>query len=237
MQLFCFTYAGGTAAFYDQLDEFISAEIEIVKYDYPGHGSRRKEPFCSDFDEIADDFYNKIVREIHIEEPYGLFGYSMGTITLVEVLRRIMEDGTIPYPSSVFLAAHEPYSRDELKEYTEDELDDYVKQRTLKFGGIPEKLIDNTSFWRTYLPIFRSDYSIIGKYDFNRLNLRASIPLAVFYSEKDTPIEKMKKWEKFFVGDVEFRQYDGNHFFISGCCKEICDIIYQKLCFYGRKKQ
>ena len=45
-QLFCYTCAGGTGAFFDTIEKDLP-EMQLVKPDYPGHGSRRKEPFCS----------------------------------------------------------------------------------------------------------------------------------------------------------------------------------------------
>ena len=42
MQLFCFTYAGGTAAFFNQLEAACAGKIDFVKLEYPGHGLRRK---------------------------------------------------------------------------------------------------------------------------------------------------------------------------------------------------
>ena len=48
-QLFCFTYAGGTSSFFDELGKELSG-IEVVKLDYAGHGERHKENFYENFD-------------------------------------------------------------------------------------------------------------------------------------------------------------------------------------------
>ena len=55
-QLFCYTCAGGTGAFFDTIEKDLP-EMQLVKPDYPGHGSRRKEPFCRNFTELADDLF------------------------------------------------------------------------------------------------------------------------------------------------------------------------------------
>lgn len=43
MKLFCFTYAGGTATFYDDLKSILEHRgIEVIALEYSGHGERYK---------------------------------------------------------------------------------------------------------------------------------------------------------------------------------------------------
>lgn len=233
MQLFCLTFAGGTAAFYNQIEPYIAKDIEVIKLEYAGHGTRHKEKFYKDFNELADDMYDKIARRVNSNNEYALFGYSMGSISLVEIIIRILDRAEIKLPCHVFLAAHEPITKKELANYSDGELDDYVKDRTIRFGGIPEKLIKNKSFWRMYLPIYRNDYSIIGKYDFDRLNLNTNIPATIFYSPTDTKVSDMKLWSKYFIGELELLEYKGTHFFISDHCEEMCAVINNRLLLEG----
>ena len=222
-QLFCFTYAGGTAAFFEGIEKDLQ-EFDLVKLEYAGHGTRHKEPYYQDFDELADDMF-RLLKEQYAGGQYSLFGYSMGTITLVEVLKRILADNDMEDPSHAFLAAHEPHSKAELIGFTDDELDEWVKDRTIRFGAVPEKLLNNKSFWRMYLPIYRADYGIIGEYSFEDLSLRTTIPATIFYSETDTPRVEMDLWKRYFTGKCEFFQYDGTHFFIQDHHAEMAAVI------------
>lgn len=229
MRLFCFTFAGGTASFFDQLDSYIPPEMKLVKLEYPGHGKRRKEPLCQGFSELVGDLYETI-REYNADEmPYALLGYSMGTIATVEILSKILKEGEFGPPVHVFLAAHEPHTKSELEDFCSSELDDLVKERTIRFGGIPEKLIHNNSFWRVYLPVYRADYGMIGRYDFNRLDMKFDIPATVFYSEADTPWVEIEKWKKIFTGECKFIRYEGNHFFIKEHTREMAETILKSL--------
>ena len=230
LKIFCFTYAGGNASFFNSIESDLP-DFEFVKMEYSGHGTRHKEPFYNNFNELADDMYS-IIKNTYDGCTYSLFGYSMGSIGVVEVLRRIINGNYLPLPVYVFLAAHEPKTKVELEGFTSDEQDEWVKVRTIRFGGIPEKLIYNKSFWRMYLPVYRADYSIIGKYRFEDLCLSSDIPTTVFYSEKDTRLIDMKQWEKCFSGGIDYHQYDGTHFFIQNHHKEMADIIRTNI--YGR---
>lgn len=213
MRLICFTYAGGNSSFFDQLKNELLPEVELIAPEYSGHGSRHKSPFYFDFNELADDMYSQIEEYLDDDVPYAIMGYSMGTISAIEVLRKIIENNK-ELPTHIFLAAHEPHTKAGLADFDKEEMDELVKERTIKFGALPEKLINNRSFWRMYLPMYRADYSIIGKYKFENLELKSDIPLTVFYSEMDTPISDMKGWNKYFV-ESDFVEYEGNHFFIN----------------------
>lgn len=231
MQLFCFTYAGGNASFYGQLEKELESKVNVIALEYSGHGSRHKEPFYRNFDELAEDMYLELKKKIVVGEPYALLGYSMGSISAVEVLRRIVNNKYIQQPCHVFLAAHEPYLKVELKGFDENELNSVIKERTLKFGGIPKKLVNNNSFWRIYLPIYKADYTIIGKYDFERLDIKSVIPATIFYSESDIPFQAMEKWRNYFIGETDFIRYAGSHFFIRQYYQDMGRIIIDKLVF------
>ena len=222
-QLLCFTYAGGTKDFFKVIEPDLSS-IDLVTFDYAGHGERRKEEYYKDFDELADDMFSVVKNRLYSD--YALFGYSMGSITLVEVLKRILAS-ELPQPKCIFLAAHEPHTKSELLGFTNDELDEWVKNRTFRFGAVPEKLVNNAAFWRVYLPMYRADYTIIGKYEFEKLDLKSDIPATIFYSETDTPRTDMEQWQRFFP--CEFYQFPGTHFFIQQHHEKMGRIIRSKM--------
>lgn len=228
MQLFCFTVAGGTAVFYDQLEEACAGQIEFVKLEYPGHGLRHKESLCDTFQELAADMYSQI-RERYSGGDYALMGYSMGSIAAFETLQYLAKIKELPYPRYIFLAAHEPKTMTDLDKFSPDVLDEYIKKRTLLFGGIPERLVDNKSFWRMYLPLYKADYLMISRYDFENLIYTTDIPAIVFYSEQDTPREGVELWKKYFTGRCEFVEYIGTHFFINEHCREMAVLIKERL--------
>ena len=216
--IFCFTHAGGTASFFDIIEDDLA---DLIKLEYAGHGSRHRESFCDSFEELADDMLKQIMD--YMPKEYYLFGYSMGSIVAVEVLRRIIES-KFPLPSHIFLAAHEAFTQSELLGYTPMELDEWVKKTTIEFGDIPDELNNNKVFWKTYLPVYRADYILIGKYDFEKLDLHTDVPVTIFLSKTDTPLERMKQWGTYFV-HCEYFCFEGNHFFIRDHHKEMAEVI------------
>lgn len=233
MLLYTMNYAGGTKEFFTPLEKELSEHIILHKIEYAGHGERKKEKFYSSFAELAEDMYIQIRKDCAKGVAYALFGYSMGSISVIETLKLIIERDEIQRPQHIFLAAHEPCTRKELLGFSENELDEWIKERTISFEGIPTKLINNKTFWRVYLPVYKADYSLISSYCFEKLDLCTSIPLTVFYSETDTPLEKMKLWNYYFKGDTEYLEYKGTHFFLKQFYTEIADIINDRIGDYN----
>ena len=209
MQLFCFTYAGGTATFFDTIENELDG-IEVVKLEYSGHGTRHREPLFYSFNDLSADIYREL-KEEYKGGTYALFGYSMGTITLVEVLKRILNDPEIGLPASVFLAAHEPHSKTELSDFSPDILsDEWVKDVLASAMNPGLKAI--------------SLVEAMGE-----LELKTTVPATIFYSETDTPRKEMELWRNFFIGDCEFCCFEGKHFFIQQHYKEMTGIIQKRL--------
>lgn len=229
MQLFCFPYAGGTADFFSQLEPWFPSHIELVKLEYAGHGTRHREPAYPDFSRLADDLYGEVKRLYRSGGRYALLGYSMGSVAAAEVLSRILQAGELSPPARVFLAAHGPSVKGELRNFRGDEADEWVKRRTIALGGVPEKLLENCTFWRVYLPLYRADYTLITNYDFRKLTLACEIPLTGLYGSQDILSEEMRTWKKYFQGECEFVEFKGSHFFITEHQKEVAELIAKRL--------
>lgn len=131
MKLICLTYAGGNATFYDQLQKELSESVEVIAMEYAGHGQRHKEPFYKTFDELSRDLLRQLKEKVAVGEDYAIMGYSMGSISTVELLKRILQDPTLNNPVHIFLAAHEPATKKELKNYADNEMNETVKKRTV----------------------------------------------------------------------------------------------------------
>ena len=229
MKLFCLSYAGGNATFYKGIEEKFNNNIELIKLEYSGHGDRRKEPFYNSFKELAVDLYKLVKNEVSNGEDYAMFGYSMGSIGVIELLKLIELKNEIAMPKHIFLAAHEPNTIKAPIELSDEELTTLIKNRTIQLGGVPKVLIDNNSFWRTYLPVISADYKMIVHYSFEDFNYQTTLPTTIFYSQEDTPIAEMEKWHNICIGEIDYYRFSGSHFFMKEHEKEISHIVLNKL--------
>ena len=51
-QLFCFTYAGGTASFFNGIAKDLT-EVDLVALEYSGHGTRHSELLSDNFAQVV----------------------------------------------------------------------------------------------------------------------------------------------------------------------------------------
>ena len=234
--LFCFPLAGGTIEFYNDIEKVCGENVKFIKLEYSGHGSRMKEPLYSTFDEMTDDLYPQILSNLkkYPNADYSLMGYSMGSIAAFNVLQKIEKENEDRKPWRVFLSAHQPQPINSLRNLPKSEVDEWVKLRTVEFGGVDQKLINNNIFWRVYLPIFKSDYLMIANYDFDNIEFFTKVPATIFYSEIDTPYNEMCEWKKYFIGECDFVRYEGSHFFIENYYKDMANVICKTYQTYKR---
>lgn len=224
VQLFCLPYAGGNPEFFNGLKAQLPDSIQFEVFEYAGHGKRLKEPFYESFEQLAQDAAGFINERLRPEEELMLFGYSMGTIGMYEMLAGGMLD---KQPEHVFLASHEsPDRKWHSKSYlhlSDEEFFDRMKQ----FGGFDDvdpKMLKNRFFRRMYFEPIRADYRIIGVYPENT-KYRFTMPATMLYSPKDIPTESIHGWDSFFAGGSEFVELGENHFFLKECAEQTAEII------------
>ena len=227
-QLFCLPYAGGSPEFFDGLKQFLDENISLTAMEYAGHGKRLKEPAYADFRELAQDMASRIREQRVPDTDLVLFGYSMGTIGVYEMLA---ENLLGEQPVHVFLASHEaPDGHWDSKRYldmSDEEFLDAMKQFG-GFDGVDAKMLRNRFFRRMYFNPIREDYRLLGNYPANH---RASFPMdtTMFYAPSDIPAALVRGWDSFFEGDSEYVELGTNHFFLKDCAEETAAVINRRL--------
>ncbi len=224
IQLFCLPYAGGTASFFDELAEKLAGTAETYAFEYAGHGTRLSEPFYEDFTQLAQDAAAFINARLEDDSVFLLFGYSMGTIGLYELLA----DGLLRrQPQQVLLASHEaPDETWDSKRYltmSDGEFLAAMKQ----FGGfdnVSEKMLNNRFFRRMHFAPIREDYRLLGNYPENR-RYHFSMPVTMMYAEQDIPSARIHGWDRFFAADSTYITMGENHFFLKDCAEQVAEIV------------
>lgn len=230
MQLFCFTHAGGTSAFYDQIENVSNKDIEFIKLEYSGHGRRIKEPLYKDLNEAILDLYNLFTKN-YDGGSYAFIGYSMGSLLAVCLLNYIKKNRILKLPLCIFLCAHSPKIIIDMNKVSCDNIDEYVKQSTIKFNAIPKSLINNKTYWRMFLPIYKSDYLLINNFDITKMNFKTSVPSIILYGKNDSITENVYLWDNYFVGENAYYDFDGDHFFIYNNINKVTSIIEKHVGF------
>mmetsp|Transcript_51945 Transcript_51945/g.150916 ORF Transcript_51945/g.150916 Transcript_51945/m.150916 type:complete len:387 (-) Transcript_51945:29-1189(-) len=84
-----------------QVESKAPEHFEIATYEWPGHGVRKAEPFCTSMQALGDDAFEAF-REPMKTNQFILCGHSIGSLVLTHVCRRAwLELGVRPHAAVV----------------------------------------------------------------------------------------------------------------------------------------
>src|SRR5579875_2196448 len=102
LRLFCFSYAGGSAAVFRNWPHFLPAAVEVQPIELPGHGRRIKEAPIDNITALVEELASTIpLRAL----PFAFFGHSMGALVSFE-LTRLLRRQRHPLPECLFVSAY-----------------------------------------------------------------------------------------------------------------------------------
>lgn len=224
IQLICIPYAGGTTEGFDDLKKYFPEKIQCTALDYAGHGTRRKENFYHTFDEMVEDMAEQVNQIIDSTMETVLFGYSMGSLVVYEMLAQKRVNTTV---SRVVLAAHEaPNEPWDGKKYAGMEDLEFL-HKMKEFGGfdrVEDCFLENRHFRRMFFEPIRMDYCLLADYTYQKREM-LDTEVLFFYAETDIPEEKVVKWQKYMEKPISFVELGKNHFFI----KEFPEVMVEKI--------
>ena len=92
LNLICFPYAGGGAQLFNSWHGAFNEPggIQVCAVQYPGRGSRVREPAFTNCDALVDALVPHLLG--FLNKPFAMFGHSMGAIIAFEVARRLRDE-------------------------------------------------------------------------------------------------------------------------------------------------
>nr|WP_315248545.1 thioesterase domain-containing protein [uncultured Flavobacterium sp.] len=201
VRIICFPFAGGNKYSYNKLFGNI---IEFFFINGGVKGLKLEE------EELLDLITQEIIR-LSINNDYVIYGHSMGALIGYLVCQRI-EELRIKKPLKLIISGMDAPSikREILISHLPNKL---FWEEIIKFGGIPDELMNFPELIDFYTPILKADLSAVENYRYTKRE-KLTVPIDVFYGSKDTTIEKIKGWEEETTEKVTIMQMNGNHFFI-----------------------
>lgn len=228
IKLFCLPYAGGASTIYAKWKQHISKEIELCPIELRGRGRRFGEPLYNNVEEIVDDVYNLIKRDISTNE-YAIFGHSLGSIVAYELAHKIQQNDD-KLPKHIFFAGKKaPQFKDEDKEIHHLPDKEFIEE-ILEMGGTPKEILENKELLELVLPIVRADFKVNELYRYKQKEdkLDSNITIIKGKDEKMN-LEEVTGWREHTDRNCKFFTLDGDHFFINDKYKDIISIISNTL--------
>ena len=157
LRLFCFPYAGGNAAIYNEWIDKIGEDIELVAIQLTGRSERMFEDTVDNMDELVDILYKIISTTLH--EPFALFGHSMGGL-IAYALEKKIEQFSNKKAEYVVISATKPLpNANKIKKHMMNDED--LTNVLRKHKASPEEVLNSKEMMEMILPMIRADYKLL----------------------------------------------------------------------------
>jgi medium-chain acyl-[acyl-carrier-protein] hydrolase len=213
-KLFCFPYAGGSAAIYRDWGNKLPSGIEVRAVQLPGHGHRLNEPLFTSVEPLVEFLAEELKPDL--QGSFALFGHSMGAIIsfeLAELLRRRNRPG----PSHLFLSGRPCPHRTEKEKSTYNLPEREFIEELRRMQGTPNEVLEHPELMAVLGPILRADLEICQTYEYQpRPQPQLDCPITAFGGLQDEEVsrEQLDGWREYTASFFAVRMLAGNHFFL-----------------------
>lgn len=228
MRLFCFAYAGGSAAEFLPWQTQLAPHIEVCGIQLPGRGSRWSEVAATEMTSLVEAIAQVIER--HAEIPFALFGHSLGAILAFEVARHC-QYRALCAPAHLFVSgcnAPLQFVGQQWQDLDDEEFVDALRQ----LNGTPAELLKHEELMQLVLPMLRADFGLVANYAY-RSGPRLHVPITVLsgMADEHVPLESLSGWEIETHAGFDQHMFAGGHFFVQERSDEVIACLKNKLGF------
>lgn len=227
LRLYCFSYAGGSAANYLGWQQAMDPHIEICAVQLPGRGTRMREKPISSLPLVVERIAESIASSNH--DNFAFFGHSLGALIAFEVARYGQRHG-LELPVHLFASGcAAPQARESpcgLHMLPDSEFIEELR----KYNGTPHEILDNQELMSFLLPMLRADFRMADEYVYQHA-LRLSVPISVLAGLGDnlSSQDAITAWQKETTAAFDVQWFDGDHFFVNSSQTLIHGFLRTKL--------
>ncbi|ASS74689.1 putative thioesterase [Tumebacillus algifaecis] len=214
LRLFCFPYAGGSAAIYRGWQEEFPAEVDVCSVQLPGRESRlMDEPYTR-----IEPMVKAIVEALkpHMDRPFAFFGHSMGALISFEVAREMRRQKVGLEPVHLFVSGRTAPQRKIERDPVHQLPHDQFIERLRTLNGTPEAILQNEELMELLTPVLRADFAVNETYVYQPEDpLRIPIHCYGGISDKDISEANHDAWREQTTEAFKLQMYQGDHFFLN----------------------
>jgi surfactin synthase thioesterase subunit len=212
LSLFCFSYAGASAAIFREWFDLLTPRVEIMAVELPGHGSRRdEEPFTA-IDPLVDALVSALLPDLN--KPFAVFGHSLGALVGYELTRRLYTTVGLQ-PRRLFVAGHNaPGWKDDSKLVHNLPDEEFIAELH-RLNGTPRDFLADAELMKIALPALRADFRLNETYHHRSFPL-LTCPVSAYggISDEDVSADAISAWRSTTKGPFTSKMFEGDHFFI-----------------------
>jgi len=225
IKLFCIPYAGGLATMFYKWKPYLSNLIDLVVLELKGRLSRSSEDFSDSMEDVVEDLF-EIIRDDILYNDYVIFGHSMGSTIAYELAQKIQQTN-YPAPLHLIFSGRLPPEFNDFMPKIHNAPLEKFKSDIISLGGTSVEIFENEILSKLFIPILRADYKVLEDYNYKKYENKLFCNISVFYGSEDdrANIELLQKWKTYTYYKTKFYCFNGNHFYINSCAKEVSETI------------
>jgi len=224
LRLFCFPYAGAAASAFRLWPASLGDAIEVCAIQLPGRANRLREPPLTAIPAMVEAAAEAIATFMaeHPDDPFALFGHSMGGLLAFEVAQRLKERGHRAPRHLIVSARRAPLTPDASALLHDLPDDAFVAEIQRRYGGIPEEILAHADVLALLLPCLRADITALETYRPLRRPPLAC-PLTVYGGAEDRLVAPadLAQWRHETTGAFDMRVFPGGHFYLDARRAEV----------------
>jgi medium-chain acyl-[acyl-carrier-protein] hydrolase len=211
LRLLVFPFSGGSAASCLFWARRLPDQVELCAVELPGHGFRVREPAIEHFGQLLDALDRHLRSER--EQPYALFGHSMGALLSFELARRWSADGGRP-PAHLFasgLPAPQWFGTESLRLALAE---DRLMQHLLSWALVAPSAAGDEHL--AGMPQLRADLLALASWRY-REGPRLGCSITALCGEDDilTPLARTQAWQEQTAAGFRLVRFPGGHFYFE----------------------
>jgi medium-chain acyl-[acyl-carrier-protein] hydrolase len=226
-QLLCFAHAGGGPSFFRPWRAALGPETAVRPVLLPGREWRLDEPSFRHIAELVEPLCEAL--DPYLDQPYALFGHSMGAVVAYEVARRFSGPSRAG-PTCLLVSGRRapglPARRPRLSGLPDDEF----LAEVARLNGIPPEVLNEPELLSMLLPTLRADFELAETYQ-PLPGGRLGCPVVAYMSTSDPEVDyaEVLGWREVTTGDFTMRAFRGDHFYLKGGRPDVLNAVGEDL--------
>ncbi|MEM0578412.1 thioesterase II family protein [Flavobacterium polysaccharolyticum] len=225
IQIFLLHFAGGSCYSFDFLKNEIQNDFECHALELPGRGKRNQESHLYKKADAIHDYVSQIKSLRNNNQPYIIYGHSMGATLGLSVTKKMEEHSD---PPNILIVSGNPGPGASFNDKQRHALGDIEFKKELRsLGGVPEEILEDEDLYNYFSPIMRADFQILEKDKLSEVGLLIETPIFAVMGDQEETVTEIENWKLYTSGKFDYQVLSGNHFFIHSQVKALSKIIYE----------
>jgi medium-chain acyl-[acyl-carrier-protein] hydrolase len=211
--LFCFPYAGGSAAVFRTWPKALTA-VDVRPVQLPGRGGRLRERPHTRVRDLAVAACDGLSPDFG--HSFALFGHSFGALVAFEMARELRRRRG-PQPFHLFISARRgPRRPDPAPPMHGLPEPQFLAEVLARYGGIPDAVLQEPELLALLLPALRADLEAVETYSYEP-EAPLDIPITAFGGVSDpwANLDDLEAWREETAGPFGLTRFPGGHFYFD----------------------